>query len=34
LNVLHMTEEEEVALKAEMSKNIARLIFKWMGLLK
>ncbi len=34
LNVLTMTEEEEVALKAEMSKNIAKLMFRWMGLLR
>jgi len=34
LNVLSMTEEEEAALKAEMSKNIAKLMFRWMGLLK
>jgi hypothetical protein len=34
LNVLVMTEEEEAALKAEISKNITRMMFKWMGLLK
>lgn len=34
LDVLNMTEEEEDTLKAEMSKNIARLMFKWMGLLR
>ncbi len=34
LNVLNMTEEEEAALKTEMSKNIAKLMFRWMGLLK
>jgi len=34
LNVLSMTEEEEAALKAEMSKNVTRLMFKWLGLLR
>lgn len=34
LNVLTMTEEEEAALKAEMSKNLTRLMFRWMGLLR
>ena len=34
LNVQTMTEEEEAALKAEMSKNLTRLMFRWMGLLR
>lgn len=34
MDVLNMTVEEEAALKAEMSKNIAKLMFRWMGLFK
>lgn len=34
LNVLTMTEEEEAALQTEMSKNLTRLMFRWMGLLR
>lgn len=33
LDVLAMTEADEAGLKAEISKNITRLMFKWMGLL-
>lgn len=34
LDVLNMTEAEETALKAEMSRNITWMMFKYMGLLK
>jgi len=34
LDVLAMTEEEEAALRLEISKNIAKLMFRWMGLLR
>lgn len=34
LNIFAMTKEEEAGLKAEISRNITRLMFRWMGLLR